>query len=327
VFIDVPANLSDLAMSESNWRKVATTFHLPSDLGKDLKRKTTKVSSTTHKITKARKEEGRQSSYVEHLEMHSMVTSDEIADNFALASTHFKKKGLTFIVILGASTSQMRRTKELLKQAEDAIDHPLLGLGLCAELQFERDKRTVENNVDECIKITTELERALQHQDEVGVQLINKVRERQFATAVIVEELRAIKNNMTRALPKHAKKEATEEAKEGETEEEVERIDDQEEQEDEPLKSRKTVKQAEDEATNRFHQRFKDILVEYDALEAKSQRHANNMSVTSDIVRWHILVKLLRNFVDRMIRSEQSLLAERQRSALCLRSSLCSIFP
>lgn len=293
MFEDVPANLSDLTMSEPNWRKVATTFHLPSGLGRDLKRKITKVSSTTHKITKGRNEEGRQSSYVEHLEMHSMVTSDEFtgdARNFALASTHFKKRRLTFVVILGASDLEMKRTKELLEQAEDAIDHPLLGLGLCAELQFERYKRLVENIVDECINITTALERALLDQSEVNVQLTNRVKDAQFVTTGIVEELRAITRHMTKLLPSYSKrnmetikrKEETEEAKEGETEKEAERVDDQEEQE-KLLKLEKTVKQ--DEITVRFNQRLKDILVEYEALEAKSQRYANNMSATSDIVR------------------------------------------
>jgi hypothetical protein len=295
VFTGIPANLSDLAMSESNWRKIATTFRLPSNLGKALKHKTTKVSSTAHKITESREEGGKKSSYVEYLDMHSMVTSDEFPDNFALASTHFNKRKLTFVVILGASFWELERTKELLEQAEDAIDHPLLGLGLCAELQFERDKRLVENTVDECIEITTELERALQDQDEVSVQLINKVRERQFAATGIIEELRAIKRHMSKAFPHRSngnvrngkRNEGKAEAEEGDAE-----GSDEEGEQKEPSSLRESVEKTDDKVTDRFYQRFKDILVEYDALESKSQRYANNMSVTSDIVRRCILVVL-----------------------------------
>ncbi|KAK3356675.1 hypothetical protein B0T25DRAFT_137765 [Lasiosphaeria hispida] len=72
------------------------------------------------------------------VEMYTAVMSSEWLNNIAISSTHFKSSNLTLAVIYGCDGEQMERIKQLLAASPEVRGHPLLMVGVFAELQRDR---------------------------------------------------------------------------------------------------------------------------------------------------------------------------------------------
>ncbi|KAK0621679.1 hypothetical protein B0T17DRAFT_509008 [Bombardia bombarda] len=194
----------------------------------------------------------------EVLLMQVKKSSEEFPNSFAMASTHLARTELTLAVILGVDESQMERITELLEQYQIAIGHPQLALALYAELQRDRLCQLVDENVQDCKMIARELEHTFTTSSEMAdVDLINSVRECQMAGAGILEEIEAVKRHLIKSLPGPPRQhEATD-----------------------SLESKSAS------LIDKFNRRFADIFAEFEALAAKIQRYATNMTVTEDTIR------------------------------------------
>lgn len=118
-------------------------------LVKAIRQKLTSITVTSHKLSP--KEPYGETS--DTLQMYTVHTSVPSGPNFALSATHFKNANLTLAVVLGATPQQVCKVEDLLSHAQEAIGHPLLMLGLSAELMLDLLTDSVEDMRDICIRM------------------------------------------------------------------------------------------------------------------------------------------------------------------------------
>jgi hypothetical protein len=204
----IEADLTDLPIPQEKWEKIAKAFHLlPSHIVKAIAGKVTFITSISQNIH----DDGGIGGLVWPLWMQIATTSTQGPDTFALASTHVDHAHLTLAVMIGCSVKQINRVRNLLEGAELAIKHPLLMLGICAELQLDRLKKLVEDKVTECLETTRLLEDTRRKVDpsqdthrfkgEITWGLINKVRACRDGSKRAEEEVNATKRQLAKALP------------------------------------------------------------------------------------------------------------------------------
>lgn len=204
----IEADLTDLPIPQEKWEKIAKAFHLlPSHIVKAIAGKATFITSIPQSIH----DDGGVGGLVWPLWMQIATTSTQGPDTFALASTHIDRSHLTLAVMIGCSVKQINRVRSLLEGAELAITHPLLMLGICAELQLDRLKNLVEDKVTECLETTRLLEATRREVDpsqdthrfkgEITWGLINKVRACRDGSKRAEEEVNATKRQLAKALP------------------------------------------------------------------------------------------------------------------------------
>jgi hypothetical protein len=224
------------------------------------------------------------------------MTSRLGPDAFALASTHLEKSKLTLAIIIGCSVKQMTRVESLLRGSEDAIRHPLLMLGICAELQLGRLRKLVIDEAMKCQITTRSLERCGETQtpndahkatnQEITWALINEVRANRDGIKRAGEEVRATKRQLYKALPpalvsllnRHENNDTGNNndnndslGNSGNTGSVVASVTESEPDEDE-------------EITNMFYERFADIFAQFEGLMADCRINLEEMSFAADIV-------------------------------------------
>ncbi|KAK0611743.1 hypothetical protein B0T14DRAFT_439727 [Immersiella caudata] len=191
------------------------------------------------------------------------MTSADFQHNFALSATQFDERCLTLMVVLGATDEQVQKVEDLLRNADDALGHPLLMLGLCAELLLQHMQDIVEDAVDKCIETT----RTMRPQSlSIGsvpstnqvISFMDRVQRNRRRSQQIEDEVKLTKAYLTKQLPKKAVTDGN-------------------------LEDREI-----DEVTERFYERFEYIFLEMDALMSKSKIYADEMSFNAETIRGEI---------------------------------------
>ncbi|KAH7333217.1 hypothetical protein BKA65DRAFT_41432 [Rhexocercosporidium sp. MPI-PUGE-AT-0058] len=283
----IEADLTDLPIHKKKWEKIAKAFHLlPSHIVKAIAGKKTFVTSISRNIH----DDDGIGGPVWPLWMQIATTSTQGPDTFAFASTHIDRAHLTLAVMIGCSVKQINRVRNLLEGAELAIQHPLLMLGICAELQLDRLKKLVEDKVTECLETTRLLEAT--RQGGITWVLINKVRACRDGSKRAEEEVNATKRQLAKALPSDFASS-------------VERTENHESNDGNSNKKRrgsihsdinapsastsKPELDKEDELptnfTAMFSERFADIFAQFDGLVAECRISVEEMSFAADIIR------------------------------------------
>lgn len=70
--------------------------------------------------------------------MHTFTINPKSHQAFAVAATHFESCQFTFSIMVGCTDDQINNVKRLVAGWQDASGHPLLMLGICAELELNR---------------------------------------------------------------------------------------------------------------------------------------------------------------------------------------------
>ncbi|KAI1853179.1 hypothetical protein JX266_001885 [Neoarthrinium moseri] len=189
-----PANLTDLPISQTRWTKVATAFHLPGHFPKVVARKLTSVISInrTHKFN---------DHFRDKLWMHTVMTNQSDTQAYAMAATHIACKKLTLAVMIGCSDAQIRIVKRLVKGWSDAIGHPLLMLGVCAELELNRLEDLVGAQTQRYVELmaSIEAERVSAGHHGFSWELIQRVRATREASKKAEEEVDTARSQLEKA--------------------------------------------------------------------------------------------------------------------------------
>jgi hypothetical protein len=204
---------------------------------------------------------------------------------FAMASTHIDCKNLTLAIMIGCTRKQIDRVCELLENAEDAIRHPLLTLGICAELHLDRLKGLVNDKVTKCLRTTLDL--AKTHRHQITWEIIDQVRTRRDESKRAEEEVKATKRQLLKALPPAVSSFIEQNAS----------LDDNEEEASTKKPSHNRTNSnftaasgfgseldTADQVTNMFSERFADIFAQMEGLVAECRISVEEMSFTADIV-------------------------------------------
>lgn len=191
----------------------------------------------------------------EKLWMHTAVTNPSFNENaFALAATHFESRNLTLAIMFSCSDEQINSIRGLVDTWKDAIGHPLLMLGIYAELQLDRLVAIANTRYEEYEKLIeeVELEPDKKGKDRFSWEMIKKVRLSRELSKKVEEEVRTTKHQLSKARSSALR----------------------------ALKSSGRLT----ETTNLFSERFDDIVTRIDGLCARCRIMFEGISFTTDIV-------------------------------------------
>ncbi|KXX80970.1 hypothetical protein MMYC01_203906 [Madurella mycetomatis] len=196
VFETIPSELSDLCITKKQWQEIATKFCLYNLLVKAIRQKLTSITVTSHKLSP-------QEPYDETsdtLQMYTVNTSVPSGQNFALSATHFENANLTLAVVLGATPRQVDKVDDLLGNAQEAIGHPLLMLGLTAELMLDLLTDPVESMRDRCVKMIRKSQEMLSITGRKGTEYALQVEAIRSESQWLDEAVKTTKQNLVKAL-------------------------------------------------------------------------------------------------------------------------------
>ena len=247
----IASGFTDLPMSEDHWKKVAKAFHLPGHFTKVATRRLTSI------ITICRTCEFSQ--VREKLWMHTFTINPKSHQAFAVAATHFESCEFTFSIMVGCTDDQINNVKRLVAGWQDASGHPLLMLGICAELELNRLENLIgkqrlayqglmEKIEDDAVSVG---------HDRFSWELIKEVRSIRDESKTVEEETETTKLQLSKAILPGIKTLLDQYANNRETFVEI---------------------------TNLFSERFNDILSRLDGLSAKCRIYVEGISFTTDIV-------------------------------------------
>ena len=267
------SGFTDLPMSEDNWEKVAKAFHLPGHFTKVATRRLTSIIT----ISRTCEFPG----FREKLWMHTFTINPKSYQAFAVAATHFESCRFTFSIMVGCTDDQISNVKRLVTGWQDASGHPLLMLGICAELELNRLENLIGKQRRDYEKLMEKIEDdavSIRH-DRFSWELIKEVRSIRETSKKVEEETETTKLQLSKAiLPAIAT------------------LSDQYNHDGPPAataaatpaatlpttiirQNRETL-----EITNLFSERFNDILSRFDGLSAKCRIYVEGISFTTDIV-------------------------------------------
>ncbi|GAB1311264.1 hypothetical protein MFIFM68171_01474 [Madurella fahalii] len=196
VFPTIPSELSDLPITREQWQEIVTKFCLYNLLVKAIRQKLTSITIASYHLS-AEDPYGETS---DTLQMCTVNTSVPSGQNFALSATHFKDANLTLAVILGATPQQVDKIENLLGNAEEAIGHPLLMLGLSAELMSDLLTNPVEDMRDGCIQMIRKSRDMLFVTGRKGTEYAMQVEAIRSDSLWLEEAVKSTKDNLRKAL-------------------------------------------------------------------------------------------------------------------------------
>ncbi|KAJ2991658.1 hypothetical protein NUW58_g2437 [Xylaria curta] len=96
----------------------------------------------------------------ERVHMQIGTTAPEATGSFAFASTHFESRRFTSAVVFGCSRNQIRDVKRLVSSFRHTNRHPLLMLGIFAELELRRIEKVMSARLRDYMHLKTNLQDA-----------------------------------------------------------------------------------------------------------------------------------------------------------------------
>jgi hypothetical protein len=178
-------------MREDQWKQVATKFYLQNSLVKAIRKKVTSITVDSHEL------EDEDTTLRDTLLMCTINTSTASHEGFAVSTTHFEQAKLTLAVVLGATAQQVNRVELLLRNAREAIGHPLLMLGLSAELLLDLLTGLIEKMRDKCIQVSRDM---LNDTSSQGTNYAMEVESIRSETAHLDEQVKMSKLCLQKAL-------------------------------------------------------------------------------------------------------------------------------
>ncbi|KAI0439417.1 hypothetical protein F4803DRAFT_568561 [Xylaria telfairii] len=127
-----PSQFTSITIPKSDWNKAAPLLYIPSYYADVIERNVSSVLSVYRPNTP----EGP-------LRMQIGITTPEVEDGFAFAATHFQSRRFTSAIMVGCTHQQVEYVKRLVSSFKDSHQHPLLILGLFAELELRRLEKLV----------------------------------------------------------------------------------------------------------------------------------------------------------------------------------------
>ncbi|KAK4677669.1 hypothetical protein QC764_0047210 [Podospora pseudoanserina] len=141
VFPGQPSLITDLPFSEDIWKYVTDKFHVHRNITRTILRNVAYFSAIRH----------RQEDSGQFKISYTSRTTSSLPDDIALSSTYIPSLGSTFSIIYGSDESQMEAAWQRLQESapSHAHRHPLLMLGIVAELERERLVNLAEKLADQ----------------------------------------------------------------------------------------------------------------------------------------------------------------------------------
>ncbi|KAK4200769.1 hypothetical protein QBC40DRAFT_306475 [Triangularia verruculosa] len=186
---------------------------------------------------------------------HQIWTS---AHSLAISSTYFEASKLTVAVIFGCSEQQMTRVEELLAESPEVNSHPLLTVGIFAELHKDRMQEIVKKAIHECTVAITDLklDRDAPPVVKRDFKLSRKLRNYRLKTKMAEEEVRTTKGLLQKMITQVEEEQQLHQFQDG----------------------REFAT-----STRRFKQRFTEIEIELDALMARCRMMFDDMTYSEEL--------------------------------------------
>lgn len=128
----LPRPHNNLPFSESNWSRVVKAFMIPKAIIHPTRRNKCQSTFVTCNHEGA------------DLELHTAVAAPyNQLGSFSLSCTYFNAPKLTLAVFYSCNSTQLRRITQLLRGSPEVASHPLLMVGVFAELQLNRMEEVV----------------------------------------------------------------------------------------------------------------------------------------------------------------------------------------
>jgi hypothetical protein len=212
--------------------------------------------------------------------MHTFTINAKSHQAFAVAATHFDSCRFTFSIMVGCTDDQISNVKRLVAGWQDASGHPLLMLGICAELELNR----LENLIGKQRLAYENLMEKIED-DAVGIghdrfswKLIKEVRSIRDESKKVEEETETTKLQLSKAILPGIATLLDQYSDDG-TMNSVENLGARPPATVGPQNRETFV-----EITNLFSERFNDILSRINGLSAKCKIYVEGISFTTDIV-------------------------------------------
>lgn len=246
----VPTDLYYLPFSLPRWQRITKAFHLHDEI--------------CRAFTKSH--EGGCATYLMHgnsLRMYTSAMSWDhqswtSANSLEISSTYIEASKLTVAVIFGCSEQQMARVEELLASCPGVKSHPLLTVGIFAELHKDRMQEIVKKAIYECTAAITDLklDRDAPPLVKRDFKLNRKLRNWRLKTKM-AEEVRTTKGLLQKMITQV--------------------------EEEQQLQSFQYDGEFAT-STRRFKQRFTEIEIELDALMARCRMMFDDMTYSEELV-------------------------------------------
>ncbi|KAI0428509.1 hypothetical protein F5Y09DRAFT_357694 [Xylaria sp. FL1042] len=286
-------------ISNEYWKRVATAFRLPGHYDKVVTRNKTSIVSVprTYSFNKDFKEE---------LWMHVAMTRPRYGlpryPAFALAATHFQTQNVTFAIMVGCSKSQIDKVESLVRGWGDAVGHPLLMLGICAELHLDRlEELTIkQDNIYQKLLNSVKKNATSDSNDKFSWELIEEVRRAREEAKRVEAEVDITKLQLSNAVSSSVRKLLAQYEKPSNTSTEQVNIMTTDlkgkstahsnvssncNDADTPIAKLQQELELKIETTHLFEERFNDILSRLDGLSAQCRISVEGISFTTDIIR------------------------------------------
>ncbi|KAL2162459.1 hypothetical protein VTH06DRAFT_7372 [Thermothelomyces fergusii] len=202
----------------------------------------------------------------EVVEMYTAATSRTWPNNLAIASTHFRRSKLSVGVIFGCTVQQMNKVEKLLRQSPEVKGHPLLLVGLFAELTLDRVTEIVRHAVADCDIATMKLGLHGETRPEMrrSFELSRELRNCRLNTKKAEEELRLVQGQLRKMMQQ--------------VEEWVSRTE-------ESAQTQTSGWLGDDFTTStlRYRERFEEINMELEALMARCRMTFDDMTYSEEL--------------------------------------------
>jgi hypothetical protein len=209
----------------------------------------------------------------EVLEMYTAATGmsrdSGFLDKIAISSTHFRHSRLTVAVIFGCTEKQMRKVERLLSHAPEVKSHPLLMVGVFAELHRDRVDDIVRDAFADCDIATLKLGMDGKTRPEIrrSFELSRELRNCRLKAKRAEEEVRSSQGQLHKMM--------------GQIEElvQVHRT-----QGSPGVQHSGEADENFTMNTLRFKHRFEEISIEFDAMMAQCRMTFDDMTYTEELV-------------------------------------------
>ncbi|KAI0515137.1 hypothetical protein F5B22DRAFT_656319 [Xylaria bambusicola] len=302
--VTVPGAYTDLpAISKAHWERIATAFRLPGHYDRVVGRNATSIISIPRTFPFNNNFKGR-------LWMHVAMTHPQYGlpkhPAFALAATHFLTHNVAFAIMVGCSENQIDSVKYLMQGWGDAVEHPLLMLGICAELHSERlEHLTVkQGNVYQNLLMDVQNSATRNSRDKINWELIEDVRRARERGKRIEAEVNTTRLQISNAVSSSISKLLAQYKAQYDTSSDGSNSTPNQMTADSNTKSMPcstTSSRSEDasgtnneirqalelkiDTTRIFEERLNDILSRLDRLSAECRISVEDISFTTDIIR------------------------------------------
>ncbi|KAK0701526.1 hypothetical protein B0T21DRAFT_378826 [Apiosordaria backusii] len=250
-----PSRLWYLPFSLARWQQITRSFHLHVEINNAM----------------LKSEDGGRATYFVHdsLRMYTAAMSWgeprwSHTTSLAISSTYFEKFNLTVAVIFGCSNDQMKRVEQLLAMSPEVKSHPLLTVGIFAELEKDRMRDIVGSSVAACDIAISKL--GLDSDSPPVAKrdfIFNKaLRDARIMTKMAEEEVRTTKGLLQNMIAR--------------------------------VEEEQQLRNSQDDAnfaasTRRFKQRFAELDIEFDTMMARCRMTFDDMTYSEDLYMTEII--------------------------------------